>query len=173
MTRSKGTLLSRKSMLGAAVCLLALMWLGAETAAAMPLQGAGQLKRAGLAAAGEAVRAEPVHYRKRYYRPYRNYRPYRHYRPYRAYRPGFSVWFRSGPFVGPYVGVPYRGYGYAPGYYYRRAPVAPPRYYGPRGVGRPVAGTPEWYAYCASKYRSFNPRTGLYLAYSGKYRRCR
>lgn len=36
-----------------------------------------------------------------------------------------------------------------------------------------VAWSPEWYSYCASKYRSFNPNTGYYLAYSGKYRFCR
>ncbi len=42
-----------------------------------------------------------------------------------------------------------------------------------RGGGRPAAGTPEWYDYCASKYRSFNPDTGYYRTYSGKYRRCR
>ncbi len=33
--------------------------------------------------------------------------------------------------------------------------------------------SPEWIAYCARKYRSFNPRTGTYLAYSGKVRMCR
>lgn len=32
--------------------------------------------------------------------------------------------------------------------------------------------TPEWYAYCAAKYRSFDPDTGMYLAYSGTYRMC-
>jgi len=33
-------------------------------------------------------------------------------------------------------------------------------------------GTPEWNAYCAAKYRSFNPDTGMYLANSGTYRMC-
>ena len=33
--------------------------------------------------------------------------------------------------------------------------------------------TPEWYRYCSRKYRSFNPETGYFLAYSGKYRFCR
>jgi hypothetical protein len=33
--------------------------------------------------------------------------------------------------------------------------------------------TRSWHAYCRSKYRSFNPKTGYYLAYSGKYRFCR
>lgn len=32
--------------------------------------------------------------------------------------------------------------------------------------------TPEWHAYCAAKYRSYNPDTGMYLAYSGTYRMC-
>lgn len=31
----------------------------------------------------------------------------------------------------------------------------------------------DYIAACSRKYRSFNPRTGLYLAYSGKYRRCK
>jgi hypothetical protein len=35
-----------------------------------------------------------------------------------------------------------------------------------------VQGSPEWNAYCAAKYRSFNPVTGMYLAYSGTYRMC-
>jgi hypothetical protein len=42
----------------------------------------------------------------------------------------------------------------------------------------PVYGAPEpwtdaWYDYCYSKYRSFNPQTGMFLAYSGEYRLCR
>ncbi|MGE0211092.1 MAG: BA14K family protein [Parvibaculaceae bacterium] len=37
----------------------------------------------------------------------------------------------------------------------------------------PVEGSPAWYDYCASKYRSFNPRTGRYLARSGAWVRCR
>ena len=32
--------------------------------------------------------------------------------------------------------------------------------------------TPEWHAYCAAKYRSYNPDNGMYLAYSGTYRMC-
>ena len=38
---------------------------------------------------------------------------------------------------------------------------------------RPEPWTPEWYDYCAAKYRSFNPQTGYYLSYSGRYRFCR
>jgi hypothetical protein len=32
--------------------------------------------------------------------------------------------------------------------------------------------SPEWIAYCEAKYNSFNPETGMYLAYSGTYRMC-
>lgn len=41
------------------------------------------------------------------------------------------------------------------------------------GHRRPKPWTAEWYDYCAAKYRSFNPETGRYRTYSGKYRRCR
>jgi hypothetical protein len=32
--------------------------------------------------------------------------------------------------------------------------------------------SPEWLAYCDAKYNSFDPQTGMYLAYSGTYRMC-
>jgi hypothetical protein len=37
----------------------------------------------------------------------------------------------------------------------------------------PEPWTPAWYSYCAAKYRSFDPRTGQFLSYSGDYRFCR
>ncbi|MEW5421573.1 BA14K family protein [Amorphus sp. 3PC139-8] len=52
----------------------------------------------------------------------------------------------------------------------------------PRGTvqsGAPVTRngippwTPAWYQYCSNKYKSFNPQTGLYLGYDGKYHYCR
>ena len=49
----------------------------------------------------------------------------------------------------------------APGY------VAPaPVYY------RPAPWTPEWYRYCSSRYRSFDPRTGYFRAHSGRHVFC-
>lgn len=33
--------------------------------------------------------------------------------------------------------------------------------------------TPAWYSSCSQRYRSFNPSTGYYLAYSGQYHFCR
>lgn len=43
----------------------------------------------------------------------------------------------------------------------------------PHYRGRYRAWSPEWYAYCSRKYRSFNPRTGYFLGYDGKYHFCR
>lgn len=159
--------ISIKAFLGALLCLLVLMWAGSRPAAALPMHAAlvpGKL----VAAETQSAAPTKVHYRHRSWRG-RHWRGrnWGHRRSWR-YRRGPSVWYRTGPIFGGYVGVPYGGYGYYPGYYYGRAPLPPRGYY-----GRPVPGTPDWYAYCASKYKSFNPRTGLYLAYSGKYRRCR
>lgn len=49
----------------------------------------------------------------------------------------------------------------------------PPRYRAPRVNYAPAPWTADWYAYCASKYRSFDPRTGTYITYSGYERLCR
>jgi len=52
------------------------------------------------------------------------------------------------------------------------APAGPPP---PPGVYAPVAGaygppawTPEWYTYCAQRYRSFNSHTGYFTGYDGQ-----
>lgn len=37
----------------------------------------------------------------------------------------------------------------------------------------PPAYGSNWYAYCASRYRSFDPRTGTYVGYDGYRRPCR
>jgi len=36
----------------------------------------------------------------------------------------------------------------------------------------PAVRSPAWYAYCASKYRSFDPATGTYLGYDGIRHAC-
>ena len=78
-----------------------------------------------------------------------------------------------------------------PGYYYDRVPVyGRPVYREPVYRERlyregPVRGTyartyatglepwsPEWYDYCESRYRSFNPRTGTFTGYDGVRRFC-
>jgi hypothetical protein len=45
-------------------------------------------------------------------------------------------------------------------------PPPPPAYYGPVSYA-PPPWTPDWYAYCGSHYRSFNPRTGYFMGYDG------
>lgn len=48
--------------------------------------------------------------------------------------------------------------------------VAPPA----RPVGyRPRPWTEDWFAYCHSRYRSFDPRSGTYLGYDGYEHFCR
>ncbi|MGI9416610.1 MAG: BA14K family protein [Geminicoccaceae bacterium] len=47
-------------------------------------------------------------------------------------------------------------------YYYRPGPAS----------YRPAPWTPEWYAYCHSKYRSFDRRSGTYQPYRGPRRFC-
>lgn len=95
-----------------------------------------------------------------------------------------------------FYGPPYRPYGY-PYYYHpydgraypyrsrvyvnpplRLAPRYAPAYRGaPQRVPHTKTGlrpfTPAYTAYCSRKYKSFDPHTGTYLAYSGKYRFCR
>jgi hypothetical protein len=46
-----------------------------------------------------------------------------------------------------------------------------PAYYGPAAYG-PPPWSPDWYAYCSSRYRSFNPRTGYFMGYDGVPRFC-
>lgn len=48
------------------------------------------------------------------------------------------------------------------------ASAPPPVAYAPA----PAYGGGDWLAYCSSKYRSFNPATGLYLGYDGQYHPC-
>lgn len=38
--------------------------------------------------------------------------------------------------------------------------------------GAPPPWTPDWYAWCAQRYRSFDPRSGTYLAYDGRRYMC-
>jgi hypothetical protein len=50
--------------------------------------------------------------------------------------------------------------------------LSQPRYYQPAPVYAAPAGG-DWHAYCASKYRSYDVRSGTYLAYDGYRRPCR
>ena len=106
-----------------------------------------------------------LHRGNRGYRGHRHYRPRHGWRDRRGYRHrnngaaigGAAIFgLATGAILGSalsgggreYIDPPVRRGGYAP-------------------------WTPEWYSYCSRKYRSFNPETGYFLAYSGKYRFCR
>jgi hypothetical protein len=61
--------------------------------------------------------------------------------------------------------------------YYEPAPVyraRPPVVYEtvPVYYSRPDPWTPEWYAYCSDRYRSFDEQTGYFLGYDGNYHFC-
>lgn len=51
-------------------------------------------------------------------------------------------------------------------------PPPPPYYYGPVSYG-PPPWTPDWYAYCSSRYSGFNPRTGHFVGVDGYPHFCR
>ncbi|MGC2408780.1 MAG: BA14K family protein [Methyloceanibacter sp.] len=55
-----------------------------------------------------------------------------------------------------YVGPPYVG------------PPPPPGAYAPAAYAGPPAWTPEWYTYCAQRYRSFNAHSGYFTGYDGQ-----
>ena len=78
----------------------------------------------------------------------------------------------------------YYDYGYQPYYYapprrpyYYAPPVAyvPPVVYAPAPAYAygPAPWSPAWYNYCASRYRSFDPRSGTFQPYNGPRRICR
>ncbi len=51
-------------------------------------------------------------------------------------------------------------------------PPPAPYYYGPVSYG-PPPWTPDWYAYCSSRYPGFNPRTGYFIGVDSYPRFCR
>jgi hypothetical protein len=59
--------------------------------------------------------------------------------------------------------------------YYAPAPVyvAPPVVYQPVPVYyAPAPWSPDWYAYCARKYGSFDPRSGTFVGFDGYRHLC-
>lgn len=49
------------------------------------------------------------------------------------------------------------------------APPPPPTYVG----YRPAPWTPDWYSYCYSRYRTFDPNSGTFVGYDGYEHFCR
>lgn len=112
---------------------------------------------------------------------------------YRSYNSGAAVaagvaGLAAGAIIGSalsqptYYAPPPVYYASPPAVVYAPAPVyaAPPydpslpapsgTYYTSAGL---VPGSPDWNAYCASKYRSFDPATGTFLGYDGRRHYCR
>ncbi|MFN3349123.1 BA14K family protein [Pseudorhodoplanes sp.] len=108
---------------------------------------------AGLSSLGAPDKqlVQQVQHRGRYYRGGRHY-------GYRGYR-GRDAAIAGGIIGGLALGAAIAGAAAAP---------PPPVVYAPAYGARA-----DWIAYCSSKYRSFNPATGLYLGYDGQYHPCR
>jgi hypothetical protein len=119
-----------------------------------PSQAAAAPAGAGLSLLGsvQTQHVQHVRWRGRGYYGGRGY--YRGY-GYRGYRNGGAV--AAGVLGGLALGAVIAGANAAP------PPVAYAPAYGARA---------DWIAYCSSKYRSFNPATGLYLGYDGQYHPC-
>ncbi|WP_051089740.1 BA14K family protein [Amorphus coralli] len=112
--------------------------------------------------------------RRRYYDDRRNWRGPRRYHDGRYWRPADDGWYvyndgawiaagalglAAGALLGSAITTPQ-----APATVQSGAPVTK--------TGIPP-WTPAWYTYCSRKFKSFNPETGLYLGYDGKYHYCR
>jgi hypothetical protein len=79
----------------------------------------------------------------------------RHYRHHRRYNDGVGI---GAAIIGLGVGAAIANSG--------------PRYYREPAYGHAVR-SPEWYRYCAARYRSFDPRSGTFQPYNGPRRLCR
>jgi hypothetical protein len=61
--------------------------------------------------------------------------------------------------------------GFAAGAALGSALAGPPAYYGPYGyAAAPTYGSGV--QYCIDRFKSYNPNTGLYLGYDGRYHHC-
>jgi hypothetical protein len=82
---------------------------------------------------------------------------------------GFGAGLLGGAIIGGALAAPYY---YGPGYY-------PPAYYGPGyypapayGYGAPGYGGGDGVAYCARRYRSYDPASGTFLGNDGVRHSC-
>jgi len=80
---------------------------------------------------------------------------------------GFGAGFLGGAIVGGALAAPYY---YGGPYYYYGPPYYPPAAYGPGYQPAPGYGGDA--AYCASRYRSYDPATGTFLGYDGVRHPC-
>jgi hypothetical protein len=76
--------------------------------------------------------------------------------------------FAAGAIIGGALAAPYYYGGYYPYGAYYAPPPPPPGYYG--GYGGPAGGDAA--AYCAQRYKSYDPSTGTFLGYDGARHPC-
>ena len=101
--------------------------------------------------------AGPGHYHPRHHR-YRYRHDHGWNRPYYRYRYRCGPW---DPYCRPYYGGYYYGYPGWPGFGSGIVLSVRPHRHGSRHI-----------AWCSDRYRSYNPRTNTWVAYSGKVRQC-
>jgi hypothetical protein len=137
------------------LCLTA----GATLLSATP-SSAAPASNIGVSAALQSDLVQNVQYRRHGYYGHRGY-----YGPrgrYYGYRRGGAV--AAGVIGGLALGAALGAAAAAP-------PPPPAAYYEP-DYAEGYAGGDDWLAYCSSKYRSFDPRTGTYLGYDGLRHPC-
>lgn len=103
-----------------------------------------------------------------YYRGGHHWRGDRGY--YRQHRRSSRNAAIGGAIAGLAVGAIIAGAASQPRYVERRY-IQRPAHGG--GYGRPAPWTNEWYRYCASRYRSFDARSGTFQPYNGPRQLCR
>lgn len=118
-----------------------------------------------LAVSAAPASAAPRHHGWNSQGNHQMHRSHRNHRSHRAYRG-----HRRDNWQAPAAGLLGLGAGLIIGSAIASPPPPPPP---PAYRGSPRAWSPDWMAYCTSKYRSFNPRTGYYLGYDGDYHFCR
>jgi hypothetical protein len=74
--------------------------------------------------------------------------------------------FVAGALLGGALAAPYY---YAPGPYYYPSPYYPPA---PAGYYAPTAPSGDPVAYCEQRFRSYNPKTGLYIGTDKRLHPC-
>jgi hypothetical protein len=147
----------------AAAVLAAGLWAFPGAASAAPLVGAFALKDAA------PVTVETVQWRGR------------------GFGWGLGAGLLAGAAVGAAIASPYY-YGYGPYPYYAPGPVYGAPVYGAPVYGAPVYGAPAYgapayggggapaggdpAAYCAQRFRSYDPSTGTYLGFDGQRHPC-
>lgn len=120
---------------------------------AVPASAQGSMPTIWSASKAENAKVEEVQHHRRHYRGHHGYRGHRGYYGHRHYRGSRGA--------GVAVGAGLLGLGIGAAI----ASQQQPRYYG--------GGNPDWHAYCASKYRSYDARTGTFLGYDGYRHPCR